>query len=54
MKNLSLEEWEIDKILEVFERKLEKINKKEIDENQIQMKKEFEEVINHIKFQVEQ
>ena len=42
MVTLTLEENEIDIILNLVNRKIEKINDKEIDENQIQTKKEFE------------
>ena len=41
MVTLTLEENEIDIILNLVNRKIEKINDKEIDENQIQTKKEF-------------
>lgn len=52
MVTLTLEENEIDIILNLVNRKIEKINDKEIDENQIQIKKEFEDLKNHILVQI--
>lgn len=53
MVGITLEENEIDTILKLINRKIEKINKKEIDENQIQTKKEYEDLKNHILIQIE-
>lgn len=52
MVTLTLEENEIDTIINLVNRKIEKINDKEIDENQIQTKKEFEDLKNHILTQI--
>ena len=52
MVTLTLEENEIDIILNLVNRKIEKINDKEIDENQIQTKKELEDLKNHILVQI--
>lgn len=52
MVTITLEENEVDTILNLVNRKIEKINDKEIDENQIQAKEEFEDLKNHILAQV--
>lgn len=52
MVTIALEENEIEAILNLVNRKIEKINDKEIDENQIQTKEEFEDLKNHILVQI--
>ena len=52
MVTLTLEENEIDIILNLVNRKIEKINDKEIDKNKNKKKKEFEDLKNHILVQI--
>jgi len=48
MINMSLDAVEIDMLLNLINRKLDKVNSKEIDENQLELKKQYEDLRDHI------
>lgn len=49
---INLSECEIDTILDLLNRKIEKANKKEIDEAQVEFVKELTSIKNNIEAQV--
>ena len=48
MINMSLEAVEVDMLLNLINLKIDKINSKEIDEHQLELRKQYEDLRDHI------